>query len=133
MKAIGALALAGWAIAGLGLIPEASFAQQQKPQVTPGQASSQQQSTPGLPQDEMNRVRDALETAPKNEIDDSKMSFAPGVAAPNEVVLQKIPAKAVSVDPQISGLEYFTGRTDYFIVDPSTRKIKFIVPKNTGF
>lgn len=115
------------------LLIGSAHAQNTTPRIPPGQAAAQTKPTPSIPSAKMDAVRLALETAPKNEIDDSKMSFAPGMAVPKSIRLQPVPAAVVAADPDLRGLEFFTGRTDYFLVAPSSGSLRYIVPKNTGF
>lgn len=100
--------------------------------VSPAEAVRAQTPMPVLSEQKLDDVRKALAVTAVAPIDDATMSFAPGLVAPASVALHDLPASAASVSPLVAGHKFFVGRIDYFIVDPASRKITLIVPKNTG-
>ena len=124
--------MAWWAAAFFALLAGGAAAQAPAPSVKPAQAQREEKPSPGLPAQKLEDLRKALAEAPSDQIDDSSMSFAPGLVVPAKIALQDVPASAAAISPSVAKQKFFVGRADYFIVDPATRKITIIVPKNTG-
>lgn len=97
-----------------------------------GVAVAQPASTPGnqsLSLDQQNKISEIVTNQTPQPLTDIKFSVATDVVVPANVALQRLPAEAEKLAPQLQGYSYLAVEELVAIVDTNSRKIVSVMQR----
>jgi hypothetical protein len=92
-------------------------------------AAMAQQAAPALSLDQQNRVSELITNETPQPLTGLNFSVAPDVVVPSNVTLQRLPAEAEKLAPQLQGDSYLAVEELVAIVDTSSRKILTVMQR----
>jgi Protein of unknown function (DUF1236) len=100
--------------------------------VSLGVAIAQPAATPGnqsLSLDQQSRISEIITNQTPQPLTGINFSIAPDIVVPPNVVLQRLPAAAEKVAPQLQGYSYVAVEELVAIVDTNSRKISSVMQR----
>jgi hypothetical protein len=100
--------------------------------VSLGVAIAQPAATPGnqsLSLDQQSRISEIITNQTPQPLTGVNFSIAPDIVVPPNVVLQRLPAAAEKVAPQLQGYSYLAVEELVAIVDTNSRKISSVMQR----
>jgi hypothetical protein len=92
-------------------------------------AAMAQQAAPALSLDQQNRISELITNQTPQPLTGVNFSVAPDVVVPSNVTLQRLPAEAEKLAPQLQGDSYLAVEELVAIVDTSSRKIVTVMQR----
>jgi hypothetical protein len=92
-------------------------------------AAMAQQAAPALSLDQQNRISELVTNQTPQPLTGVNFSVAPDVVVPSNVPLQRLPAEAEKLAPQLQGDSYLAVEELVAIVDTSSRKIVTVMQR----
>lgn len=106
--------------------PASSRTQQQ------GQSTSQSGAISNLPDERRTQIRQTLTRQNVRAATDVNISVSVGTTLPPRVEVHRVPPEIVQVVPQYRGYEYTVVRDEIVILEPGTRRIVEVLPRDGG-